>query len=363
MKKFLNAIIIAILVAVLGLSGCTQAIELEFSEAFLGKDTSLISETLVFDVKNEDSFGTEFKKDAKITDELIEYSFEGTYTMHWEELAVMPQSSTLLNKPIKSDIIPSVNAGFYKLTTSLEITANYYSLQGEEKNDTKNDFIKTETYFAPQTSAFAPIYSETDADYTFISIKNQSPLIYRTKYSCYTTYNTTTYTINKKINSATNYSSQVYKYNIRTLIDNAQLIFLLRNTDLSVDNTTIIPTVSMQYGKSVDLEVKNKNISSVYYSNPNNQENKNILTINGVPFDDSLNSAECKIPVNRYAFKSANNKSAGTEKTLFIQNTKVGNLPMRATPVQYIEPICDLTSFLSLGVMTYTLRSIQTING
>lgn len=379
MKKLLISVLSLGLCAVMLFGGCScvGAPILSFNENFLGSATDKATkETLIYKVENVDSFGTEFKKDPSITSSVIEYSYNGTFEITWESIKSLPYPDDVNNpKPeevsgLLGNVIPrnviDVNAqNYYKLTSKLELTASYPTINGKvPEKPTCTDVIKTETYFANRIDSYAPIYTETVANYTNVVMVGGYAGVTFTEYSAYTEYKKESYIVHTKIDKETKFTSTEYAYSYRTAIDNAQILFLIRNIDFSKSNTVYIPTVSYQYGESQNLAFKKRTGSQVVYDNPAHAEfdsnASSTIKYNGNLLTANPDAKEIKISVDRIGFLVDSTTSAGIEQTVLVQNNAIDGLPNTALPMQYVEPLITLNTYQSLGVLSYTLTEIIT---
>ena len=360
---------------------CNGDLILEFTNAFTGGDNSLVGETLVYKVQNKDKYGTEFNKDAQITKDIVDYAYNGTYTLTWEQIGQLPEKTEFLENSISSNIVnPKESTHYYKLTSKLELTTSYYSVNGKKPEPTElaqdptaiKEYIYTDTYFCVRGKSYAPIYSETDAFYSNISYfeagKNYEAFaaIEFTTNKAYTEYNENSYKMSVRINKAPDYTTTIYDYSFRTVIDNAQLIFLLRNINFAQNSTITLPTVSYTYGKAKELTVIDRGANQAYYDNPlhpDNGEDGFFLKVNGAPMlNQSETGVQYKIPTKKIGFYVNDRMAAGTEQTLLIQTEAYGDLAMRALPLEYVQPICTNRTFKSLGVMQFNLIEVITTN-
>ncbi len=379
MRKLFISVISVILGCCMLFGGCscTSMPTLSFTEGFLGNDKTTIKETLIYSVKNEDNFGTEFKKDSAITDALIKYDYQGTFELTWESIKTIPypedlknpkpeELSGLLGNVISSNVMDVYATNYYKLTSKLELTASYPTINGKvnQEKPVVTDVIQTETYFANRIDSFAPIYTETVANYTNIIIVGDSAGVTFSNYSAYTEYSKKSYTIHTKVGKETTFTSNKYDYSYKTVIDNAQLLFLIRNLDFSRSNTLSLPTVSYQYGEAVNLTIKSRSGSQVEYLNPAHADfdtnSTDVLKYNGALMTAEADQVLYKVPAQRIGFLVDSTTAAGVEQTVFVQSKVAGDLSHTALPLQYVCPLTTLNTYQSLGVLSYKLMEIRT---
>lgn len=359
MKKRIIALIIAAVTAFSLLGGCSSGRgTLTFNNAFHGGgDTGSrdadpgvgYRETLVYNVfASENEY--QYKKDSSLTDDVIKYDINGTYTV---VLSVLSDLDDSTKAKFSTDIQKPEGSAVYSLKSELKLTAKYSG----KTEFTHEDVITSETYFFPFTESYMPLYSRTDSEYAIVSagngnsallvVKSFSEVIYRN--SSYTVKTgAVQYSANGEVKDITaeDTKSTDHNYSAKTVIDNAQLFFALRNVKVDVDGTYTLPTVSSAYGDPTDLAVKNM------------QEFDDDATFdyNGTPY-----SGKVKVKELAYYVNSQNN--TGARQFVYIQKTAVKNGDVtvaenHALPVKMVFPMIAYGSFSRLGSLVYKLSSV-----
>ena len=160
------------------------------------------------------------------------------------------------------------------------------------------------------------------------------------------TYNTNNYTVTKEAETGgkKSESTTTYNYSFRTAIDNASLLFGLRNTSIAQDKTADLCVVSISYG--VDKSIRAKCFSA--------QQIARTLTVNG------SEKPSTNIDVSCLAFNLNDSYNTGKPQLSYVQNkeneTVGGN---KALLVRYVEPLFEYSEYLSLGSLCYNLSSLD----
>lgn len=346
MKKRLIAIICTTLFAIPCIVGCScsSLSSLSFSSAFNGGNRASVdyTETLTYDVTYDQST---YKKDSAITDEMLSVSFEnGTYSMTLQVLRSKPTD-------IETDINPSSDTSFYSLTTQFSIDVAYTSNGKEYK---RTDKINTLCYF--YSNAFAPLYSKTTSSYSIVVLSKSAASFAIMDIDSTTAYNSTSYTVNTgyavydfdkdndndrpKIESDS-YSQKTYKYESRTMIDNTELLFALRNFSVEKDKTSTLPVVSFGYGEYQSLSVKNTN-----------ETNREVtLNINDTDVTE-------RISVKKYSYSINSSKTAGVSQSVVIQSAGENQMPNKALLLEFSSPLIIQASTTKYGGLLYTLKKV-----
>ena len=339
MKKFiiaLSALLLALLVT--GCS-CNPPSQLSFSPNWKKSETvsAGYESTTTYDVKLNKSFilgDNNYSKTDKVDSVFEDYNFVGTYT---ETVSVIEVSD--YNKD-KSEILEdSKNATLLKINSLLELTATYKQIGKETV--TYNDFVKTESYLLDTDNALAPIYTESENNYSVVNIANVNPiqtlhfkttmLYTKNKMSC----KKQEFKYGENVETAKPLSENVYTtdYSYKCLIDNTSLLFALRNLNYSKDKATYLPVVAPAYRASVDLTVS--------YADD-------------IKINDALNlSWETKL-IN---FVSSNTDKMGMPQLVFLQNKEVGG-KNNSLKVKYVSPLAEYSSdYARLGALEYLLKT------
>lgn len=330
--------------------GCSQETDLTFSSLFYGKEgapANGYTQTATYTVELSDSFNTEIAKDSQITDSIIKYDYNGTYTVKLEVLAELPSYSTLTGTAIATDLregLEQNNVYIYKLTTSLVLHPEYViSGTAVERN---LDFINTEAYFTPGESGFSPIYAETVSSISAIAISQGQARVDTLDSKCSTLYNKETYTVTKQydLDPAT---TESYEYTQGGLVDNTQLLFVMRNINLDTKSQYELPVVSYQYGEPKNIMITNDGVGTT-----EEDINSQLLTVNGENYNQNT------VKVKRYKYYLSDAKTTGIEQYVYLVNGENGNLGNRSFMYRYVEPLFAYESYLSLGALVYTLNDV-----
>lgn len=322
---------------------------------YTDKDPSVgYKEKLSYSVKNSDK-DYPFKKDNSISNEEITFSLEGTYTAALEVIAGFPAE-------ISTDIVKPDTAAVYHYTTEFNVSVDYTFPKNPENNYSHDDVIKTETYFLPFGESFVPVYSKAENDYTNVNLSS-SKFCLAVKSRTEVFYNSASYTMStraveyKTTDTAKNLDdcelkTNSYEYSAKTVIDNSQLIFALRNINLAVDATYIVPTVAAVYGEATDLIVKNKQEFTEHISGVGYKLNGAEKTVDG------------DIALKEMTYSVNSTKNSGTSQYVYVQKGAVKNgdevlLPSIAVPYRIVSPLIGYGSFTYLGSLVYSLTGVE----
>lgn len=350
MKKRLISIICTLCLAVPALSGCgcSSLSALTFNSAFYGGGSLPLpgyTETLIYNVDYVNS-SDYFAKDSEITDDMLAIDFnDGKYVSKLEVLGTKPSD-------VASDIEISADYSIYKLETELSINIKYTTTDGSFE---RTDKINSLSYF--YSAALAPLYSKTTSSYTSVYNTNDGLIPKVTDVESEISYNAAEYTVKQgyvihdfdkasKDGSAilenANRTEKTYDYESRTVIDNAELIFALRNVAVAEESTSYLPVVSAAYGEYKTLAVNNS------------AQNEQSVTvkINGEQKTETL-----KVN-NLYYSISSKNESGASQKLVVQASGSV--IPNLALPVLYAEPLIIQNSYYKLGTLLYTLAEVET---
>lgn len=347
MRKKIISCLCAIIFALplFGGCGCSSLNALAFTTAFYGEGSSApapgYKETLVYDVVYENSQDY-FKKDSSVKDDVLTFEFtDGKYVSVLEVLSSKPQE-------IATDIALGADFAVYKLSTELSVHVKYKVAAGEFE---RTDSIKSVSYF--YSGALAPLYSETTSSYTnvYLGQKEATLRIFDSESKIF--YNSSEYTVKKDfVNydfaddtdekrptvSGTNFTEKTYEYESRTVIDNAELLFALRNVVVEEEKSISVPTVAAAYGESKPLSVRNKA-----------QNERTVkITVNGEEKEEN-------IKVNNLSYSVAAKNESGASQTAVIQASGTA-IPNKAFLILYAEPLIAQNSAVKLGTLLYTLK-------
>ncbi len=348
MKKRLISIICALCFAVPALSGCScsSLSALTFNSAFCGGSLPLpgYTETLTYNVNYVNS-SEYFAKSSEITDDKLSMNFtDGKYISKLEVLGAIP-----------TDVVTDINipADFsrYKLETELSIKVKYTTPDGDFE---RTDKIKSLTYF--YSTALAPLYSKTTSSYTSVYNTNSGLTLKVVDAENEIFYNAEEYTVKQNytihdfeqaskdgsaILDADNGSEKTYEYESRTVIDNSELLFALRNVAIAEESSSNIPVVSAVYGEYKTLAVNNRS----------QNEQSVTLNVNGEQKTETI-----KVNNLYYSVNSKNESGASQKLVVQASGTEIPNL---ALPILYAEPLIIQNSSYKLGTLLYTLSEIE----
>lgn len=366
MKKFFTALLSIFTACLLaltctGCSGCGGETVLSFNDMFFGMENSSPSlgyvETAYYDVNYQKSFGTDFVRDKDVTDDIVTMNITGSYQTKLEvtNVSVFNEQTEFLSQTVKSNLISGYqNENIYKLTNKLDLVAKY-SLKGGAE-ETYNDHIYSVIYFAPGKLSFTPIYTEQDAEYTVVAMGDEGVAIGKFTNQCSVSYAKESYTIKSKhFKDGSLVQNQTKKYENQsgTVIDNAQLLFTMRNIDITTSELYDLGVVSYQYGEIKTIRIGCDAVRDEIIPP------QNALTVNGSPFiDNDATDGESKIKLKRYSYRIAGTTHTGISQLVFVQSENTGNLGNRRFIYKYVEPVSAFSSNALLGAMVYTLRNV-----
>lgn len=339
MKKRILALLFAIIVAVPCFCGCScsSLSTLSFINAFYGKSDGTAAnapnagykETLVYDVTYDDE-----KKDSSIEKDYLDFGFsEGKYTSTLEIIQSIPEKYK-----DKFSLPESGSRNIYKLETELTIKSEYKTGGSTYEN---TDTITSVVFFNSCEYAFTPIYSETHSKYLAVYASSGSATIKVAESNNSVTYNDSKYTVTAKNavydlgteNPTFSETEKTYDYESRTLIDNAQLLFVLRNAEIDEEGSLNLPVVSVGYGEYKTLLVNNS------------AETQRDVTVNG---------EKKNITVKNLTFAINGQNDSGVSQSVVIQKNSAEN--DRAWLVSYVEPLIIQNSPTRLGSLVYELK-------
>ncbi len=353
MKKKFLALLSLLLVAVFALlSGCTGASMLTFENKFCSESElkTGYSETATYTVKNGE-YGS-LTRNASITEQALTFDISGTFTTKLLIYDAGLVGTRFTQLGIETDISYSDKGRVYYYETNLQLTANY-TLNGTAQTPSL-DTISTKIFFLEASQSFMPIWSETNGSYSYlVNDSDNSVQANKVELTYTTTYNTSNYNIKQTYKAyklgeptqdAPTEKTQTSGYTAKTIIDNNQLLFAIRNIKtVEKDYSAYLPTLSPAYGVAKTLRLKNI-------------ENKT-ETLN------NFNGNQLDVPVVNYEFYVNSDKNTGVQKYVSIQtspasNTQGDSLSAKANVIKYVEPLTILGgSFPCVGALIYTLSS------
>ncbi len=356
-NKLFKSVALLLTLVSLFLTACGSLSVLSFTNGFaeyLGDNgvTPGYTQTLNYSVYYSDS--EYYPKDAEVKDDVkIEY-LNGDYTSTLTAYLSMPtDTESLAFTDTTSDILDLISGeGIYKLTTNFTITSIYTEGETEYKHD---DFIYTEVYFTTKKYSFAPVFAKSYSSYTIAYYANDQYLFYVSEAQSETLYTSTSYTIKTRTNAYTfdnatpdtidtkEWASTTTEYKFRTVIDNTQLLFMLRNISVDAENYVNIPTVSPTYTEWKTLRV----------TNTANTEDTVNFSLNGTDYQNE------KVNVSNLSFVINDNSAQGTTKFVSVQNQASTNIPDIHLPVEFAEPLIYYQSFLKIGALVFKIKSVN----
>ncbi len=349
MKKRLISIICALCLTIPALSGCgcSSLSTLTFNSAFCEGGALPLpgyTETLIYNVDYVNS-SEYFSKDSEIPDDQLTMKFtDGKYVSKLEVLGAKPSN-------VATDIEISADYSIYKLETELSVKVKYTTANG---NFERTDKINSLCYF--YSAALAPLYSKTTSSYTSVYNTNDGITLKVTDVESEISYNATEYTVKQnygihdfeqasKDGSAIlengNPTGKTYDYESRTVIDNAELFFALRNVVIAEESTSYLPVVSAVYGEYKTLAVNNSS----------QNEQSVTVKINGEQKTET-------IKVNNLYYSVSSKNESGASQKLVIQASG-STIPNLSLPVLYAEPLIIQNSSYKLGTLLYTLSEVE----
>lgn len=363
MKKKIFAAIFAATLSLCFMFGCSAGKpSLNFNNAFVsGKDVGKPEfdppagyyETLTYEVFSNEKDYT-YKRDSSVKEDVLKYEIKGTYSSALKVLGALPEEIAAASG---TDI--AISGKVYRLVTELLLNASY--TVGGEKEFTHADSVRSEIYFLPYGEAFAPVYSVTESDYTMLSGGDKSVSVSVVKSYAETKYFANAYEISfravqyaageeeKKLEDETLQTSR-HDYSYKTIIDNAEFLFAIRNMKIDADGTFAVPVVTAAYKEATDLSVKNLQ----------EFDDDAAFTYNGTPFDGKMKVKELAYYVN-----SQNN--TGSRQLVYVQkneteSTETTTVPSHALTVKMVSPITVYGSFSRLGSLVYKLTEATSGN-
>ncbi|MBO5714244.1 MAG: hypothetical protein J6R83_02345, partial [Clostridia bacterium] len=339
MRKSIIALILAILMVTALLGGCSCIGEspINFNNKFYGADISGdppagYKETLTYKVTYSAQHPEGIGRSPFLQNASFDFK-DGLYVSTLETVTTLPygiQSDIIDNLPVDAKTL-------YKLTTKLSITSCYQGLTDGDKE--YQDFIESTVYFCSYRLSYAPIYSFVKTDYSLFFYSEDGCSVGKLQSERTINYSQEKYVITEKVGEEVTTSE--YEYKFRTIIDNAQLLFALRNIDVVADNNFYLPTVSYAYGQAKNLLVQNKTQTYTPVE----------ITNNGVLVDED-------IPITTLSFMINDTTKAGVSQFVSIQKASSNGLAFNSLLYSYVEPISEYGQMLTMGCLEYTLAGV-----
>ncbi len=348
MKKLFTFLVLAILCLSFSLSACScsDATILAFNNNFNGgnQPSAGYKETVTYSVNYQQS--NEYVSAKTISSDMkIEFS-EGTYVQTLEVL----EGGSALPEGVSSDILESKvqNKSIYYLKTRLDIGLTTTLPNAEPVNSA--EFIETETWFCDSSLSFAPIYSKTTSKTTALYLVEAGSIIRTVEWNYGTTYNLNSYTVKGASkyydaeNEVTTPIDRTTEYQFRSLIDNSQLLFALRNFALASEesNYVYINTLSVNYSEPKILAVKTEKAPS-----------KNNLAL------DYNNALIESLDVARYSFAVSEQNASGMSQYFGLYTPTSESEVKKCLVTSYVEPIIEYAGMACIGSLVYEIASVK----
>ncbi len=341
-KKLISMLALTLSFVFFAGSGCASSNPLAFNNDFNGgggssAEPSNLIERLEYSVEYTDNYLDSIIKSDTITDELVKFKFEnGSFV---QELKV----DGFIDQNITTDIEVQSNR-IYHLTTTFNI--DFLCDVGDGNGfKTFNDQIVSTVHFLSASNSFAPIYSTTSLKQTFLFLpttEGEKAQAEQVTYQITTTYSKDEYVMVTTSESSS--QEKVYDNSFKKCIDNAQLLFAVRNLGISEEANYMLPTVSTAYGEAKTLKI-------------NYAESSVMNTPENLSYNENTVSAQT-IPVKNYNFLLNSEKNTGAMQFLKIQKQAVEGLPFKSLVLEYAETLPAYGTFSSLGALVYTLKSV-----
>lgn len=354
MKKRFFSILALTLVCIFSLSACDGCFSLQpinFTNAFNGGSGLKVEdnpktnyqEVLTYDVDYFESFDGYSISNKLKANEKFNVKFEnGKYVSTLKILSSFGDA----NVKLESDIIDSLENNqmhAYYLHTEFSIDVTY---DIEDRDPyTHTDTIVSDVYFCDVSLSYAPIYSKTTADYTNLRCVEKIYAVSDKTFS-EVKYSKNSYTVSFTANNKeTKVTTNDYEY--KTIIDNAQLLFAIRNFPLELETTESMPVVGYNFGEAVSLAINKDTTSTISY-----QDN---------PLIYGLANYSGNVETSRYRFYRNKTNETGVMQNVYIQNNvENSDIAYKSLLIRYVEPLSSVYGdVLSLGALVYTLRNVQ----
>ncbi len=344
-RKFTAILLFLISIFVFSGCSCTGETVLSFSSAFSDGNNVQpgYTQTLTYKVNYQEK-NDFYQKSSSINADYLSFTYgEGTYVQTLEVLSSLPA----LEDGKTSDISTKLSGkSVYSFKTMLTLPLSY--TKGGVTTE-KIDYIYSEILFCPQELSFAPIYAKTESVNTILLFGAQSADAITQETTYTTLYNLSSYQIkgvSKQITDNGVTETPIDKnveYTFRTVIDNAALMFLIRNNVLSVNAQGSIKVVAFNYDEPKDLVFTN-------------------VSTNTLPVNFSYDGNETQsATLSKYEFSILDGNQAGMSQYYFLQE-KVEGANFNSILVRYVEPLIELNSISCLGSLVYELISFETVN-
>lgn len=334
-KKILMILATAVIAVSAVFSGCSCSGD----NALSFKVTTPEYEKAVYTVK----YQNEYLGNAKKTD----YPNNGLSFTYGEGSFVTELKQETDISGIKSDIKDlEIVTTVYSYTT--EFTIPLKVKIGEKEYDHTEKII-TKTYIAGAGASLAPLYSKEEAEYFMISANEKDAAAVIFKSETETFYDKSELVSVKKYKDFKPEETEITldgvtptetetKYDFRSAIDNAELLFALRGlNDMDEKASKSIKVISPEY----------KDAQGIKITNDGKSQDK--FTING---------KEENVAYNTLSFRMDDQNKAGTLQYVKIQSAKSENLENNAYLLEYAKPLIYYGSFSNMGWLVFTVSEI-----
>ena len=356
MLKKLTAILFSLVIGITLFSGCScsgDPLSFDRANGFNGgeKPSAVHTEKLIYDVTFSET-DDYYKKDALLKDNVKLEFTDGRYI---SEFKVLGSVSSVDSDILAIDGLSEI----YSLSTEFSIK---FKISSENDSKEHVDTITTKVYFAPQGYSFAPIYSETETDCLIPRVNDTDFIVYRAVSTYVVKYNMNGYesTLRSAYLSGENIDKDVSeitfdekttkeKAEFRKYIDNAQLLFALRNIRLTEKSNFSLPVLSESYGKPQTLSVTNESAL----------ERDITIKLNGTTYSE-------KIKYDALSYRISSTNSAGLKQYVQIQSAKSDNIPDYALPIRYARAVTlshSSYNYPVTGTLIFDLAEAEITNG
>lgn len=337
MKKIIISIALAFSLLIAGCS-CSSATPLSFQKNWdpTGTATFGHTETYVYDVAfSKDFVEEDFNyKQANGLSDIVDVNFtNGLYTVN---LTVCDKAD--LTKNTSTDLFEGLTGyELYRITSEFTITSTYTPKNGTPVSF--NEYVKTDCYSLDINNSLAPIYSFTENKFSSIAITGTEVDINKLHYTVETNYYKDSYVMVQKsfgfdddISSATPTAvkENEYGYTFKSVLDNNQLLFAIRNLSLEQGTSKEIPVISGAYGSSKGIAVLFDNVQTVKIG-------------------------EKEYSTKRVSFGRSSSTEQGQKQLAYIETS--ATTTTKSLLVKYVTPLAEYGSaYANLGALVYTLR-------
>lgn len=350
MKRFAFIILSICLLSIFTLGGCscTGDTLLEFNNADI---KNIKKEVLTYDVSFEKTYKV-YNRASTVNESLLPDYQNGQLVMEYSSEG----------KELPANVETNIN---YDDTTLFHYVKTTLTLDVSVQGTTYNDKIVSEVYFHSAEWAYSPVYSKTTVKNTFIAMDQERIQAVQSIYQYTTTYRKDNYLLTKKVyNPSQNEDINLIdveqfdqskliaiqgngssnEYTARHAIDNVQLLFALRNINISKGSSASLPVCTYMYNEPQSLIIINESQPSI----------NSKIKYNGVDKD-------VEIPVNSLEISLTGTTNGGPTKYVSIQNKEADGILNNALPVEYAEPVFESASFQMIGALVYKLSDVETI--